>query len=299
MALAYQPLSGSPTVTNVLKNGIDITNTIMSQPINAYNYEADSRFKALYNYFKNNLVSTLGALLPIYQVLYSANANGTFNYQVIYNNVESCQLQYSPSLSNPYLILSYSAMGVAVPTTPSPSAQLGSDITRNALLSFLVQEKPSLFSSFLVVSISQISPGIFNIDLLTLYGTYFARVVNSGLLILTGVSMTSTNLCSDLASSEFTANPAVVTLNTYLQANYPSINGYSLSLVQGFMSGNNANYRLVYSQGTNRYEFLMSYSGNLGKYITSKATQYGGAGCDLSSVLIGSQCVRSCIAFSF
>jgi hypothetical protein len=226
----------------------------MSKPAGAYNYEADANFKALYTYFKQAISGGLGGLLPIYQVFYSLNANGTSSYQVVYNVAESCQLQYSSTLSNPYLIISYSAMGISVPTVTNASAQSGgNDVSRNAILNFLTQEKPTLFSSFLVISQSQVSTGVYNVDLLTQYGTYFARVINNGLLYLSSISMTSTNLCSDLSASEFTANTAVASLNSYLQANYPYLNSYTLQLVQGFMSGANINYRFIYSQGNSRY----------------------------------------------
>lgn len=253
LALVFQPLNGPPSFTSLLKNGVDITSTLISQPAAAYNYEADANFKALYTYFKQAISGALGGLLPIHQVFPSNNANGTTNYQVIYNVAESCQLQFSPTLANPYLILSYTAMGISLPTVTNASAQSGgNDVTRNAILSFLTQEKPTLFSSFLVISQSEASAGVYNVDLLTQYGTYFARVVNSGLFYLSSISMTSSNLCSDLSASEFTANTAVSALNGYLQANYP-LNPYTLQLVQGFMSGPNINYRFVYSQHNNRY----------------------------------------------
>jgi hypothetical protein len=69
----------------LLKNGVDVTSTIMTKPSNAYNYEADANFLNLYTYFKQAISKGLGGLLPIYQVIYTANANGTSNYQVIYN----------------------------------------------------------------------------------------------------------------------------------------------------------------------------------------------------------------------
>jgi hypothetical protein len=145
-------------------------------------------------------------------------------------------------------------MGVSVPTATNASAQSGgNDITRNAILSFLVEEKPALLSSFLVISQSQVSTGVYNVDLLTQYGTYFARVVNKGLLYLSSVSMTSNNLCSDLSPSEYTANTAVTALNAFLMANYAYLNAYTLTLVQGFMSGSNINYRFLYALGANRY----------------------------------------------
>ncbi len=80
----------------------------------------------------------LGGLLPIYQVICTPFSNGTIGYQVIYNAAESCQLQYSPSIPNPYLILSYSAMGIAISTTSNAYAQTGgNDVTRNSIMQFL------------------------------------------------------------------------------------------------------------------------------------------------------------------
>jgi hypothetical protein len=138
LVAAYQPLSGPPLFNSILKNGIDITSTLMSRPTAPYNYEADSNFKALYTYFKQAISGSLGGLLPIYQVVCTPFANGTTAYQVIYSVAESCQLQYSPSLPNPYLILSYSAMGVAISTATTAYAQSGgNDVTRNAILQFL------------------------------------------------------------------------------------------------------------------------------------------------------------------
>ena len=57
----------------------------MSRPANAYNYEADSNFLSLYRQFRQVISKGLGGLLPIYQVIFTPNANGTSNYQVIYN----------------------------------------------------------------------------------------------------------------------------------------------------------------------------------------------------------------------
>jgi hypothetical protein len=233
---------------------VDITSTIMSKPAGAYNYEADANFKSLYNFFRQSISGQLGGLLPIYQVMPTANANGTTTYQVIYNALENCLLQYAPSLPNPNLILSYSALGIAIPTISNVSSQAGgNDVSRNAVIEFLVQEKPSLFNSFLIISESQVSAGVFNVDLLTIYGTYFARVVNNGLLYLSAISMTSTNLCSDLSATELTANTAVASLNTYLRGNYPALAAYTLQLVQGFMKNGSVNYRFVYSQAASRY----------------------------------------------
>ncbi len=144
----------------------------------------------------------------------------------------------------------------------------------------------------------QISSGVYNVDVLTQYGTYFARVVNNGLLYLSSISATSSNLCSDLSSSEFTANTAVASINSYISSNYP-LSSYALQLVQGFMSGAYINYRFLYTLAANRYEFLLTYSSSSGKYIVTKATKTSAPSCDTSSVLIASQCVRTCQSFTF
>lgn len=191
-------------------------------------------------------------------------------------------------------------MGISISTATSGYAQSGgNDVTRNAILQFLTAEKPSLFSSFLVINQAQINTGVYNIDLLTQYGTYFARVVNNGLLYLSSISATSTNLCSDISPSEFIANTAVASINTYIFASYPLLSGYTLQLVQGFMSGPYINYRFLYSQGVNRYEFLLSYSSSIGKYLITKATQTTASSCNNASVLVGTQCVSSCQSFAF
>lgn len=191
-------------------------------------------------------------------------------------------------------------MGIAISTVNSGYAQSGgNDVTRNSILQFLMTEKPTLFSSFLVIKQAQISTGVFNIDLLTQYGTYFARVVNNGLLYLSSISVTSNSLCSDLSPSEFTANTVVALISSYIMASYPSLGGYKLQLVQGFMSGPYINYRFLYSQGANRYEFLLGYSSSIGKYLITKATKTTAPSCDNASVLVASQCVRSCQSFAF
>lgn len=191
-------------------------------------------------------------------------------------------------------------MGISISTATSGYAQSGgNDVTRNAILQFLTAEKPSLFSSFLVISQAQITKGVYNIDLLTQYGTYFARVVNNGLLYLSSISVTSSNLCSDLSPSEYTANTAVASISSYIAASYPSLSGYTLQLVQGFMNGPYINYRFLYSQAANRYEFLLGYSSSMGKYLITKATKTTASSCDNASVLVASQCVRSCQSFAF
>jgi hypothetical protein len=111
--------------------------------------------------------------------------------------------------------------------------------------------------------------------------------------------MTSNNLCSDLSASEYTANTAVSALNAYLQANYAYLNSYTLTLVQGFMTGTSINYRFLYAQGASRYEFLLAYSSAISKYLTTKVTKLNGGTCDPSSILVGTQCIQNCVSFTF
>ena len=191
-------------------------------------------------------------------------------------------------------------MGVSIPVRTTISAQSGVDVTRNAIMQFLKVQNPTIFNIFLMVSSVQSTPAVYNLDILTSYGTYFARVVNKNLLYLSAISITSTNLCSDLSAAEFTSNSVVASLNTFLISSYSVINGYSLQLVQGFITaGGTINYRLLYSSGQNRYEFQMVYSSSLGKYITNKVTLLNGGTCNPSSVLVGNACVQSCLSFTF
>lgn len=245
------------------------------------------------------MVSTLGNLLPIYQVLYSSNPNGTKTYQVVYSTAESALLQYSPNSPNPYSILSYSAMGLPIPISANISSQSGTDVSRNQIIQFLKQQNPQLFTSLLITSSIQNSPGIYNLDILTSFGSYFARVVNRAVLYLSAISFTSSNLCADLNRPEFTNNAVVSSLNSYLMSNYAILNGYTLNAVQGYINNGIINYRFLYGQGQNRYEFQMVYSSQAGKYLTNKVTPYSGTGCDSNSVLLYGSCVADCLSFSF
>ncbi len=87
MALIYQALGPvTPVINSLYKNGIDITNTLIPTIPASYNYEVDTNFKSLYTYFSSAMSGQLGTLLPIYQVLYTANPNATFTYQVLYSS---------------------------------------------------------------------------------------------------------------------------------------------------------------------------------------------------------------------
>lgn len=162
-------------------------------------------------------------------------------------------MQYSPATANPYIVVSYAAMGIAIPTASTVSSQSGSDVTRNSIVQFLKQENPQLLTTILIISQTSPAAKIYKLDLLTPFGIYFARVVNNVVLYISALSYSSPNLCSDLAVSEFTSNSVVAALNTYITTNYQIINGYSLQLVQGFMNNTSINYRFLYSSGVNRY----------------------------------------------
>ncbi len=207
---------------------------------------------------------------------------------------------YSPNAPTAYSILSYSSMGVQVPVSNTLTAQSGVDVSRNSIMQFLKIQNPTIFNVFLMVSSVQSSLGVYNLDILTSYGTYFARVINKNLLVLSAISLTSTNLCSDLSASEFTSNSVVASLNSFLTSSYSVINGYSLQLVQGFITAaGTINYRLLYSLGQNRYEFQMVYSSQVGKYMTSKVSLFNGGSCSQAAILIGTSCVQSCLSFAF
>jgi hypothetical protein len=92
-------------------------------------------------------------------------------------------------------------MGIQIPFSGIVSSQTGDDVSRNSIIQFLKQENPALFGSLLIISETQNSPRIYNLDILTPFGTYFARVVDSSVLYLSAISLTSTNQCSDLSRS--------------------------------------------------------------------------------------------------
>jgi hypothetical protein len=173
-------------------------------------------------------------------------------------------------------------MGVSIPVSPA-SSQSSDDVSRNSIIQFLILQNPTLFNYFLIISSTQDSYGSYSLDLLTLYGTYFARVSYKNFLVLSGITQTSNNLCSDLSSSEVTSNTVVAALRSYLSTSYAMLNGYSLQLVQGFInSSGSINYRFLYGLGSNRYEFQMVYSNAIGKYLINKVTQYNSGNCNLN-----------------
>jgi hypothetical protein len=173
-------------------------------------------------------------------------------------------------------------MGVSIPVNYA-SPQSVNDVSRNSIIQFLKLQNPTLFNSFLIISSTQDSYGSYNIDLLTLYGTYFSKVSFKNSLVLSAISQTSNNLCSDLSSSEVTSNSVVAALSSYLSTSYAMINGYLLELVQGFISSSGSiNYRFLYGLGSNRYEFQMVYSNAIGKYLVNKVTQYSSGNCNMN-----------------
>lgn len=91
----------------------------------------------------------------------------------------------------------------------------------------------------------------------------------------------------------------VSSLNSYLTSNYAILSGFTLNAVQGYISNGIINYRFLYGQGQNRYEFQMVYSAQAGKYLTNKVTPFSANGCDANAVLLFGSCVADCLSFSF
>jgi hypothetical protein len=59
------------------------------------------------------------------------------------------------------------------------------------------------------------------------------------------------------------------------------------------------NYRLLYSGGAFRYEFLVQWQSSVGRYVTLKMTKYDGGTCDSTSISVGSVCQKDCTLFVF
>ena len=60
--------------------------------------------------------------------------------------------------------------------------------------------------------------------------------------------------------------------------------------MQGYINNGIFNYRFLYGQGANRYEFQMVYSAQAGKYLTNKVTPFSGTGCDASAAFNSRSC---------
>jgi hypothetical protein len=86
--MAFKPLTGASSVKRLLKNGYDISNTIVSTGVpGAFNYGADPTFKSVYTQFGSAVRSTIKNVLPISSVQYVVNPNQTIDYMVIYTSV--------------------------------------------------------------------------------------------------------------------------------------------------------------------------------------------------------------------
>jgi len=56
--IAHKPLSASVSITSINKNGVDISNTVLSNGVampGVFNYEADTTFREVYSYFREKV----------------------------------------------------------------------------------------------------------------------------------------------------------------------------------------------------------------------------------------------------
>lgn len=296
--MAFKPLTGASSVKRLLKNGYDISNTIVSAGVpGAFNYGADPTFKSVYTQFGSAVKSTIKNVLPISSVQYVVNPNQTIDYMVIYTSVQYTYLRTNLYYNNAYQILSYTAFGLQIPINPT---QLPSS-NRSAIISFLQTSKSSLFGTMILLKMAsqlQSNNNIYEVDILTSFGTYYTRVHEKNLLYLSKITQTSLSTCHDLDPSEYSSNSIVSSLNTFILQNYWQVNGYTLSLVQGYISSSGSiSYRMLYANQNQRYQvqIIQSY----GNYLINRLTSYGGTGCSPMSVLVGGICTKSCSSFTF
>lgn len=91
IAIVYYPISGSPTVTSLHRNGIDITHCLLILPFTqtgAFNYELDTTFKSMYKLFRSSAIPSIGEPMSIKSVQKTTNIN-LIDYLVTYNLAES------------------------------------------------------------------------------------------------------------------------------------------------------------------------------------------------------------------
>ena len=294
MAIIFVSLAGTPSVTHLYKNGVDVVNNIVQSGVpGAFNYEADPSFRTVYSPFKSGVVTTLKNVLPITSVQYVVNPDNSIDYLVIYNTVEYAFLRYYPTS---YQILSYTAYNINV-TVTIPPAQTPQ---RTEVLTFLQTQKPTLFTTTVPVKFApelSIDRDGCEVDLLTVSGTYYTRVHKQGsLYYMTTITQNSISPCASLDPSEQTGNSVVSSLDTYIKANYWQVSGYTLSLVQGYINASGyIGYRMVYSSGTSRQEVKVTGSGS--GYSINTITGYSGTGCDPASVLLNGVCKQDCLLF--
>lgn len=233
------------------------------------------------------------SLLPIVSVQYVVLGNSIIDYLVIFTPSEYTYLRYDPNSSSgsSYEITAYTVFGVDIPVTglAVPVAPVGRDIVFN----FLQTTKPSLFSasSILIKYSAELDTNSngYEMDMLTQSGVFFTRVHQKGFLYLSTITQVSFDTCADLDSSESVNNPVIASLNTFILQNYWQVSGYSLSLVQGFISSTGlVSYRMLYAKDSNRYEVQIVYQS--GSYLINQLSYISGVGCQLTEAMLNGVC---------
>lgn len=238
-------------MTHLYKNGVDVAHNLLSSGVpGAFNYQGDPSFKIAYSPFKAKVEATLKNVLPIASVQYVVNPDFSIDYMVVYNTAEYAFLKYTSSSSQ---IMSYTAYNINVTLAVPPSQTP----VRSAVLSFLQTSKPTLFGTIVPVRISpqlNLLDDGYEVDLLTVSGTYYTRVHQHGsIYYLTTITQSNISPCASLDPSEQVQNSVVSSLNSFILQNYWQVSGYSLSLVQGYLSSTGSiGYRMLYSSGTLR-----------------------------------------------
>jgi hypothetical protein len=155
VAVVFQPINDpNPQINFLYKNGIEITNTILTTKAGAYNYEGDGIFKNLYGYYKQIVTSQINNIVPIYEVTKVVNADQSVDYQAYYiwDRSESIFLKYLPNSASPFHIGRYSGMGNQITIQTNISVNTETNIPRSMITDFLKRVKPTLFSSYVVIS---------------------------------------------------------------------------------------------------------------------------------------------------
>jgi hypothetical protein len=155
VAVVYQPINDpNPQINFLYKNGIEITNTILNSKAGAYNYEGDGMFKNLYGYYKQIVTSQINNIVPIYEVTKVTNTDQSIDYQAYYmwDRSESVFLKFIPNNASPFYIGRYTGMGNQILIQTNTTVNTDNNIPRSTITDFLKRVKPSLFSSYVVIS---------------------------------------------------------------------------------------------------------------------------------------------------
>lgn len=129
--------------------------------------------------------------------------------------------------------------------------------SRDVVLGHLGETNPSLFGSYIVIKYANLEAS-YEVDVVTQHGIYFVRVSEKGIKYLSAVQQISGSRCGDLSPSELTDSPVISSLNSFILGSYSEVSGYSISLVQGYLSSTGVqSFRMLYSQSQQRYEFMI------------------------------------------